>query len=172
MRGIIAILLIAGCAGSGVVSGVQPANHEATVLEAKTQPLDLDHNGRFEWLSVKFELTVPRAGTYYLPATVMIPTKSGVVGDLVYPRNWDWGLQSVPEVYVRCDTTVCPCEVWLSGRYLGQAMADSAVVVSLPTGEEGHEASPYAKYAQFVVKIRRGDWKKFEWGGKGLGSGK
>ena len=71
------MLLVAGCVGSGSVLQVQPVSKTATVLEARTEPLDLDHNGRFEWRLVKFQLPLPESGRYNVVGTVSIPTRTG-----------------------------------------------------------------------------------------------
>jgi len=175
MRIALACLLVAGCAGASTTHRAPvPATETATVhlpsirheggaLIAKTEPLDLDGNGQYEWLSMRFRLPVPEPGTYDVMGSVTIPTDSGLASDVIYPRGWDSNRASVPSVLLHCDTTSCPAEAWLSGRYLARAMADSVVIISLEVSVLDRKAGYFRQCATHTIRVRRDDWARFEW---------
>jgi len=130
-------------------------------LAASTEPLDLDHNGLFEWLAVRFRLPVAKKGDYVLFGSVSVPTDKGRKGGSIYPHGWDMNRSSVPFVEVHCDSVSCPAELWLSGENLTRANVDSVVTVRVYCSESGR---PLADYSAFRIAIKRNDWRMFERG--------
>jgi len=125
------------------------------------EPLDLDDNGLFDWLSVRFELPVKKPGSYTFYGYVEIPTPAGRRGDNVFPLGWSLNRASAPFVDLQCDSMECPAELWISGRELTRASTDSVLTVYLDFGERYH---PFASYARVTIELKRNDWWRFQAG--------
>jgi len=135
------------------------------LIAAESKPLDLDGNGRYEWLRLRFRIPDLRPGSYVLNGSVDLQAAdSTLIHDEVFPKDWDWSAGNPPQMAFRCQGADCRGEVWVSGRWIGKTTPNGTMTVHLDLEQSGSDDPYVAQEHEYIIRITRKDWWKFEWG--------